>query len=314
MIIDIHNKENLKLKSSRDVFLQCLIFISYTKKRNISNVYYELTRTSNIKDKDLNFIFHYLIKYNYLNFIKEQDLFLVTNEFNPEEIIEKLCSYYLSLILLNKDINMALFIASDFTIKNDSILINVDSIPFNYRPFLLVLQKLGLMEACEEKGVVLISNYTIAKKLLERPLRKISPEEFEKEQEQNKIYGIEAEKYVLDFEFNRLNRCKKIDWVAEYVVNKGYDIASYNSEIDEFPNRFIEVKSYNGDIPYFYWSRNEIDVAKRKLNEYWLYLVNRSEISLKEYRPKMIQNPIESVLNNSEWIKEVDKYKIILNV
>jgi len=165
MIIDINNKENLKLKSSRDVYLQCLIFISITNKRNISNVYYELTRTSNIKDKDLNFIFHFLIKYNYLNLAKEQDMFLVINKFNPEKIIEKLCTYYLSLILSNNDINRALFLASDFTIKNDSILINVDSIPFNYRPFLLVLQKLGLMEPCEEKGVVLISNYSIAKKI-----------------------------------------------------------------------------------------------------------------------------------------------------
>ena len=66
MIIDINNKENLVLKSSRDTFLQSLIFINSIDKRNISNIYYELTRTTNIKDKDLNFVFHFLNIHNYL--------------------------------------------------------------------------------------------------------------------------------------------------------------------------------------------------------------------------------------------------------
>jgi hypothetical protein len=49
-----------------------------------------------------------------------------------------------------------------------------------------------------------------------------------------------------------LNGKEFIEWIAEYVANEGYDIASYNSKADREHNRFIEVKSYAGSRPYFY--------------------------------------------------------------
>jgi hypothetical protein len=186
----------------------------------------------------------------------------------------------------------------------------------NFKQLLIDFGAIKTHPTTELNSFIINSRY---KKLFDKTVlpeikkRKIGIEEFRRAMEQQQIYGEEAEKFVLNFEFIRLKKQKEIDWVAEYIVNEGYDIASYNHESDDLPNRFIEVKSYDGEIPYFFWSRNEYSVAKRKKNEYWLYLVNRSEINLKEYKPKMIQNPIESVLNNSEWIKEVDKYKIILN-
>jgi hypothetical protein len=142
--------------------------------------------------------------------------------------------------------------------------------------------------------------------------RKIGIEEFKKSMELKQIYGEEAEKFVVKFETLRLNNKKKVDWVAEYIVNAGYDIASYNSSKDQVPNRFIEVKSYDGPKPSFYWSRNEYQVAKHKGNEYWLYLINRSKICTDNYKPEKIQNPFQNVLgdHNVEWIEEVDKYKI----
>ena len=79
------------------------------------------------------------------------------------------------------------------------------------------------------------------------------------------------------------------------------------------PNRFIEVKSYDGETPYFFWSRNEYSVAKRKKDDYWLYLVNRSEMNKTEYVPIMIQNPYEEILSNDEkWDKQIEKYKVEL--
>jgi hypothetical protein len=145
--------------------------------------------------------------------------------------------------------------------------------------------------------------------------REIGIEEFKKSMELQQKYGEEAEKFVVKFETVRLYNVKKVDWVAEYIVNAGYDIASYNSSKDEVPNRFIEVKSYDGPKPYFYWSRNEYLVAKLKGNQYWLYLVNRSKICNDNYKPEKIQNPFHNVLgeHNIEWIEEVDKYKITAN-
>jgi len=142
--------------------------------------------------------------------------------------------------------------------------------------------------------------------------RKIGIEEFKRKMEQQQIYGEEAEKFVLKFEHLRLNEKKEIDWIAEYIVNEGYDIASYNSESDKEPNRFIEVKSYDGNTPYFYWSRNEYNVAKLKKDEYWIYLVNRNEMNNSGYEPIMKQNPIESIIECTEWEKQIDKYRIKL--
>lgn len=140
--------------------------------------------------------------------------------------------------------------------------------------------------------------------------RKIGVDEFKQSIEKQQIYGEEAEKFVLDFEVKRLNGKEKIEWVAEYVVNAGYDIASYDDEKDNEHNRFIEVKSYAGNRPYFYWSRNEYNVAKRRKENYWLYLVNRNKIGEKDYVPLMEQNPYESVLQNGSWNKQIEKYKI----
>jgi len=142
--------------------------------------------------------------------------------------------------------------------------------------------------------------------------RKIGVEELKLSLEQQQIYGEEAERFVLKFEYHRLNQSKKIDWVAEYVANDGYDIASYDNESDNEYNRFIEVKSYEGNTPYFFWSRNEYMVAERRQERYWLYLVNRKEMDNNNYEPKMIQNPFVEILQNPDANITIEKYKIKL--
>lgn len=203
-----------------------------------------------------------------------------------------------------------MFVNSKFTIINDEIAIDIFSVQIKYRIFFTILQNLELLTKTDNKGIVIVKNYALAKKFLERPLKKISPEEFEKEQEQKRLYGIEAEKFVVDFEQKRLNNKKEIDWVAQYVVNAGYDVASYNNQDDANQNRFIEVKSYDGGVPYFFWSRNEFTIAKRKKEQYWLYLVNRSEMNNENYKPIMEQNPFNGILKNDKWDKQIDKYRI----
>lgn len=140
--------------------------------------------------------------------------------------------------------------------------------------------------------------------------RRIGVEEFYKQMNQQQINGEEAEKYVLDFEERRLNHQCKVDWIAEYVVNAGYDIASYNNITDIEYNRFIEVKSYSGLSPYFYWSKNEFQIARIRKDNYWIYLVNRDKINDENYIPEMIQNPYREIIEKEHWHKEVDKFKI----
>lgn len=140
--------------------------------------------------------------------------------------------------------------------------------------------------------------------------RRMGVKEFEESMKQRQINGEEAEKYVLSYEMDRLNNAKKVEWVAKYIVNEGYDIASFNSESDIECNRFIEVKSYVGERPYFYWSRNEYQVAQIKQRSYWLYLVNREEMKKSDYVPRMINNPFKSILCDSDWDTQIENYRI----
>lgn len=186
----------------------------------------------------------------------------------------------------------------------------------NFKQLLIDFEAIKTHPTTELNSFIINNRY---KKLFDKTVlpeikkRKIGVEEFRKAMEQQQIYGDEAEKFVLNFEFIRLNSLKEIDWVAEYIVNEGYDIASYNQGSDEFPNRFIEVKSYDGSKPYFFWSRNEYSVAKIKKNEYWLYLINRSEMNKEDYVPIMVQNPFDTILrDDGVWDKQIDKYKIEL--
>ena len=66
-------------------------------------------------------------------------------------------------------------------------------------------------------------------------------------------------------------------------------------------------------ILIFFWSRNEIDISRIKGENYFLYLVDRNQMNNTEYKPLIIQNPFKNVLNNENWVKQVEKYKIALN-
>jgi hypothetical protein len=63
----------------------------------------------------------------------------------------------------------------------------------------------------------------------------------------------------------------------------------------------------------FFWSRNEYSTAKQKKNEYWLYLINYSEMHEENYIPIMIQNPFDNIiLSNEKWNLQIENYKIEL--
>lgn len=147
--------------------------------------------------------------------------------------------------------------------------------------------------------------------------RKIGIGELEKSLEQKQIYGAEAEAHVLEFEQKRLAshfNFEQIEIISEYDVGAGYDIVSFNELGSVDLDRFIEVKSFSG-TPSFHWSRNEIDVARFKRNQYFIYLVNRDKMNEDSYVPIIIQDPYESILaDDNEWNKRVDSYFIVKNL
>jgi len=94
----------------------------------------------------------------------------------------------------------------------------------------------------------------------------------------NSSLGLAGEKFVLNFERDRLNHlgksslAKKIEHVSESKGDcLGFDILSFDPDGKE---RLIEVKTtaYGKETPFFI-SHNEVEVSKEKQDVYYLYRV-----------------------------------------
>ena len=120
--------------------------------------------------------------------------------------------------------------------------------------------------------------------------------------------GQRAEMFVLDYERVQRKNHKNganIKIVSDIDTNAGYDIESYESDDSILLDKFIEVKSYIG-TPSFYWSSNEMEIAKAKGDLYHLYLVDGAAIKNTGYRPIQIKNPHKNLLLDDDWISRDD--------
>lgn len=141
--------------------------------------------------------------------------------------------------------------------------------------------------------------------------RRMWLDELKKKLAQQQINWEQAELFVLEYERKRLSKDKNVEWVSPYYVSAGYDILSYHTSDSEVQDRFIEVKSYSWNMS-FYLTRNEVDNARIRQDDYYLYLINRDEIKNPSYEPMIIKNPYENVLKENEnRKKEVDTYYVV---
>ena len=101
----------------------------------------------------------------------------------------------------------------------------------------------------------------------------------------------------------------KIKRISDFDVSAGYDIVSFSDSDSAVYDRFIEVKCYLGS-PHFYWSENEVDVAKRKGERYILCLVDYTRITEEGYEPEYISNPYEVIFNEDKWLVNTASYKV----
>lgn len=139
----------------------------------------------------------------------------------------------------------------------------------------------------------------------------LSPEQLKSIQAQQQINGALGEKFVVEYEARRIGRDDGIEWIANYDTAAGFDIMSFEHKSSTCHDRFIEVKTYTGTSPQFFWSRNEMRVAEEKGRGYYLYLVSLDMIDTAGYVPIIIQDPTIEVLSSSHWHKIVDKYHIV---
>lgn len=306
MTINKDNYNNLILDLKKSQVLNLIkSILSYDTISKVALVD-ELVITTNVGSKEIDFIINFLKGFKKIKV--EKDIITVLKKSNPKELFVSFSKHYFNLIINEEELNQHLFIDSEVSLINDFFKIKTSSIKLKYRQILVTLGKLELLEY--EDDYVKIINYTFAKKFIERALKKLSKsqKEFDKELYEKKIRGELAEKFVMEFERDKLKEYSFFP-IRQSVddVGLGYDILSYDIDGKEI---FIEVKSIKKNS--FFWSENEIATSKEFQDDYFIYLVlfeNNKPIKIKQ----IIQNPYNQIFNKNLFErKNIEDYIIYL--
>lgn len=146
------------------------------------------------------------------------------------------------------------------------------------------------------------------KYVLDKGSYRMSLEDLKKLQANQEKQGEAAEQFVLEYEKKRLDKSQenKIKQISKIDVSAGFDIISFSSSRSKEYDRYIEVKSYlNSDI-HFYWSKVEINTAKKLSDNYYIYIVDINKMKEEGYNPRIIKNPYKVIFSNEEWNFETE--------
>lgn len=242
------------------------------------------------------------------------DMIIPTSELNAlalksnEDVISQLTE-----LCINKLVEEGIFDknVTGFDTEKGHLTIKRSAFPLAYAAIRNFLTIAGALDK-EENGEICVageyeSNWT---EQLRNRRKKYTLDELLKQQEDQSKRGLEAEEFVLALEKARLpEMAQKIKRISDFDVKAGYDIVSFESDGIDHYDRFIEVKCYLGS-PHFYWSENEVDVAKILSEKYVLCLVDYSRISDPAYTPEYIRNPYETIFEGAEWLINSSSYRI----
>lgn len=182
----------------------------------------------------------------------------------------------------------------------DSFLSMKQNTTAHFFKYLGILQEDGNLISVTKKYTELVYHLTADSKA-------ISEQQLEKILMENRKLGAQAEIAVVEFEKQRLRKLGKtlhaelVKRISTINTSAGYDIESFDGTTEEFvPNRFIEVKATQSEEFRFYWSNNEMNIAKKKRDVYWIYFMKAfKEDKPQETNPIMIQNPGHSIPKHS---------------
>lgn len=199
-----------------------------------------------------------------------------------------------------------------YDVETGRLSIKRSTFPLTYAAIRNFLTYAGVLE--HESGSVIdisVDYEDEFSKLLRTRKEKFSLEQLLERQKKQNERGLEAEEYVLALEQRRLHtKSRKIKRISDFDVSAGYDILSFANDTSTRFDKFIEVKCYLGTA-HFYWSENEVDVARAKGDKYYLCLVDYEKMkSDEDYIPDWIQNPYEVIFSNDQWLVDTASYKI----
>lgn len=203
-----------------------------------------------------------------------------------------------------------------YDIHGDRYVIKSSKIPLKYFALRNLFIKLKILDRIKCTSLIIVNQpiINLLKEKNKKNSKIISLNKLKESLLRKEEYGHEAEEIVLRYELNRLKNHpnpNRIKIISDLDVSAGFDIISFKDNNSKINDLFIEVKSYSGN-PYFYWSSNEIDLAKIKGEFYCLYLVNRDEIGKEGYEPQIIINPYKNIYSDSsQWLKEVMSWRFV---
>lgn len=178
--------------------------------------------------------------------------------------------------------------------------------------------ELGVVSYRTKQAEYVVSDrYLWAYALAHDNVRNTSPNAIAKKLSQRNELGNAAENAVLEYERKRVGpelACE-VKHLAPSHPAAGYDIRSVTvGDRPASEPRYIEVKAVSSDTPCFFWSRNEVEVAKVLGPFYYLYLVPvRAQGDFDIARMIVISNPRSAVLgDDSEWVVESDGLRCCL--
>ncbi len=253
----------------------------------------------------------------WLEIITDSPLIKLKNKIESEGFVENICMLLFTKLEQEKKLHD--FINSNNLIFDKSIYVRNNLIKLHFSSIRNLLINLNIFEKDNLVDNQFIINKQFSKwfvssviPLIEKSTIKNNPlENLKNLKQRQEELGREAEVFVLRYEKEKRSnhlKCSSIQIISETDVTAGYDIQSYLTDSSILLDKFIEVKSYS-EKPYFYWSKNEIKVAKQEQDNYFLYLVNRDEMNEQDYQPLIIQNPHKNILNNGNWKKDCQAWK-----
>lgn len=127
------------------------------------------------------------------------------------------------------------------------------------------------------KDIDLSNKYVLSRtNIIKNHKRTPTKRDYDQQSENNRITGLQGERFVMKYERNQLKGYKKLQHKIEQVsVTKGdglgFDVLSFNTDGSE---KHIEVKTTTDkkNTP-FHISQNELLYSKEESSSYWLYRV-----------------------------------------
>jgi len=135
-----------------------------------------------------------------------------------------------------------------------------------------------------------------------------SEEKFRERLQEKLEVGNIAEELVKTFEVERLKKSGhvveslSVRRISKLRVNAGYDIESFDGKCPNLNyDRFIEVKGAKGADLHFFWSDNEIRIAKILKEKYWIYFQGGVDLKngVAKNAPLLFQNPIKTIMEDT---------------